>query len=277
MKNIHVLATDKPSRLWINNLLEGKLELSKEMLTGSNTAQHVYITSDEEIKEGDWFVTTCTNEIHKSDWIKFNFDNGKKIILTTDQDLIKDGVQAIPDEFLEWFVKNPSCEEVEVKKDFEFYRNESSGLLTHRILINKIIIPKEEPKQETFVNEKCFKCGRSQYSSRKPFCTDDFCNKDFYQKPKQETLEEVAIQKRNELGLKGTIDGFIAGYEAGYETAQQRYSEEELRQAIRKARDISDGKECFDAEDISGCTEVCTYGWKFNMSEDLIIEQFKKK
>lgn len=36
-------------------------------------------------------------------------------------------------------------------------------------------------------------------------------------------------------------------------------------------------KDCFDAEDISGCTEICTYDWKFNMSEDLIIEQFKKK
>ena len=40
----------------------------------------------------------------------------KKIILTTDQDLIKDGVQAIEDEFLEWFVKNPSCEKIEVEK-----------------------------------------------------------------------------------------------------------------------------------------------------------------
>jgi parallel beta-helix repeat protein len=40
-----------------------------------------------------------------------------KIILTTDTDLIKDGVQETPDEFLEWFVKNPSCEEVEVKKE----------------------------------------------------------------------------------------------------------------------------------------------------------------
>jgi flavorubredoxin len=37
-----------------------------------------------------------------------------KIILTTDGDLIKDGVQSIDDEFLEWFVENPSCEEVEV-------------------------------------------------------------------------------------------------------------------------------------------------------------------
>jgi hypothetical protein len=36
--------------------------------------------------------------------------NIKKIILTTDQDLIENGVQAIEDEFLEWFVKNPTCE-----------------------------------------------------------------------------------------------------------------------------------------------------------------------
>jgi hypothetical protein len=58
---------------------------------------------------------------------------------------------------------------------------------------------------------------------------------------------------------------------------ERMYSEEDMRLAIKKARDISDGKDCFDAEDISGCTEVCTYDWKFNMSEDLIIEQFKKK
>lgn len=50
----------------------------------------------------------------------------------------------------------------------------------------------EEHKQETFVNGKCFKCGRNRYSSRKPFCTDDFCNKDFYQKPEQETFEDAA-------------------------------------------------------------------------------------
>lgn len=39
----------------------------------------------------------------------------KKIILTTDQDLIKDGVQAIDDEFLEWFSsKNGNVNFVEV-------------------------------------------------------------------------------------------------------------------------------------------------------------------
>ena len=29
--------------------------------------------------------------------------------------MIQNGVQAIDDKFLEWFVKNPSCEEVEIK------------------------------------------------------------------------------------------------------------------------------------------------------------------
>jgi len=39
----------------------------------------------------------------------------KKIILTTDQDLIKDGVQSIDDEFLEWFCsKNGEVDFVKV-------------------------------------------------------------------------------------------------------------------------------------------------------------------
>jgi hypothetical protein len=72
----------------------------------------------------------------------------KKIILTTDQDLITDGVQAIDDEFLEWFVKNPSCEEVEVDRDEREVGNHLGGIATE-YGDYKIIIPQEEPKQET--------------------------------------------------------------------------------------------------------------------------------
>jgi hypothetical protein len=153
MKNIHVLPTDKPSRLWINNLLQGKLELSKEVLIGSNTAQHIYITSDEEIKEGDWYYDTTVNVIFKNDKIFLNGFGYKKIILTTNQDLIADGVQAIDDEFLEWFVKNPSCEYVEVKrkKHFELDKSKRINPLNGFYYSCKIIIPKEEePKQKTF-------------------------------------------------------------------------------------------------------------------------------
>ena len=164
MKNIHVLPTDKPSRLWVNNLLQGKLELSKEAMP-YNTSQNIYITSNKEIKEGDCSFyppfgvgrnividgELCFHIEAKNGKGSFTqrtyqtLDRNKKIILTTDQDLI--GIQPIDDEFLEWFVKNPSCEEVEVEIDlhdsqlgngYSFDRN-----------IYKIITPNEEPKQKT--------------------------------------------------------------------------------------------------------------------------------
>jgi len=121
---------------------------------------NIYITSDEEIKDGDWLIvndedvmqmkSSYDNDMSGEDiWVGDSLngyatykDNCKKIILTTDQDLIKDGVQAIDDEFLEWFVKNPSCEEVEVQCRYNFYAGKD---LTHY----KIIIPKQEPKKET--------------------------------------------------------------------------------------------------------------------------------
>jgi hypothetical protein len=113
MKNLHVLPTDKPSRLSILN--SGKLNLGAEIMSSSNSKpQHIYITSDEEIKEGDWCYNSINNNVYKKEIDKLSFAYEYKIILTTDQDLIKDSVQKINDEFLEWFVKNPSCEFVPI-------------------------------------------------------------------------------------------------------------------------------------------------------------------
>ena len=138
MKNIHILPTDKPSRLCIN---------------GKN-GQHIYITSDEEIKDGDYYLYLKDNSvrqfIYKHHLKLLRLDIQKKIILTTDQDLIKDGVQVIDDEFLEWFVKNPTCEEIEViplRKSSGYY--DEKEIWHWDFLAYKIIIPKEEPKQET--------------------------------------------------------------------------------------------------------------------------------
>ena len=143
MKNIHILPTDKPSRLFLNKinnklLLDSDTYSNLEKILPSSKYQNIYITSDEEIKEG-WSYDRMMKSIGKRDNVY-----SSKIILTTDQDLIKNGVQAIDDEFLEWFVKNPSCEEVEVKKARG--KENSWGYIP---IINKIIIPKEEPKQET--------------------------------------------------------------------------------------------------------------------------------
>jgi hypothetical protein len=121
MNNIHLISTDKPSRLIKNNLGYGIVsDAWKQFDIDLIQAQYqnIYITNDEEIKEGDWYFlesVTTKNMVLKANESKIS-TNCKKIILTTDQDLIKDGVQAIDDEFLEWFVKNPSCEEVDVLK-----------------------------------------------------------------------------------------------------------------------------------------------------------------
>ena len=151
MKNIHVLTTDKPSRL---HLIEDTLTITSEYENSVCDAEvNIYITSDEEIKEGDWYLNTeekngnmnpfygklykGNKSINKvsSDYIH----NLKKIILTTDEKLITEGVQPIDEEFLEWFVNNSSCEVVEVKP---LLSNNGRALFGY-----KIIIPKEEPKQ----------------------------------------------------------------------------------------------------------------------------------
>ena len=76
----------------------------------------------------------------KSAYLKIGYnilqgEHLKKIILTTDQDLIKDGVQAIDDEFLEWFVKNPNCEFVEVVKGFADVTSYGFNFLDYKIII----------------------------------------------------------------------------------------------------------------------------------------------
>jgi len=84
---------------------------------------------------------------HKDKWYLQSDTGYKEILLSTDDQLIKDGVQAIDDEFLEWFVKNPSCEVVEVKEITTIPALQLGSPNGH--LMYKIIIPKEEPKQKT--------------------------------------------------------------------------------------------------------------------------------
>ncbi len=57
MKNIHILPTNKPSRLiWYTT---GGYHLLKEPIfidAPLKPSRHIYITSGEEIKEGDWYI-----------------------------------------------------------------------------------------------------------------------------------------------------------------------------------------------------------------------------
>jgi hypothetical protein len=205
-----------------DNLLTGlTVEKSKDI-----HPQHTYITSDEEPKHLDYYITKIKDSNgeryivgQRLDTNDSDYSNCKKIILTTDPKLIADGVQAIDDEFLQWFVKNPSCEFVEVTNDLlikkdgitELMKNEYYQKfpeeLPYCVFINdyKIITPKEEPKQET-----------SEEAAERlyPTTIDSFTDNGF------------DLSERERLI-------FINGVKWQQEQDKNKYSEEDMMEAVR--------------------------------------------
>jgi len=203
---------------------------------------NIYITSNEEIKEGNWFYNilslkpepfkACENGdgyVNCSKYSHYRIDC-KKIILTTNQDLIKDGIQAIDDEFLEWFVKNPSCEFVKVEEYFDT----NNMIYGHNMKPYKIIIPKEEPKQEcTCENptdntcDYCEKENKIKILEEAKKRAKNYMSLKGALEPKQETLEEAAERyAKSFIEDDGTIEvDFIEG--AKWQ-AERMYSEEDM-------------------------------------------------
>jgi hypothetical protein len=248
MKNLFLLPTDKESKLYLGNL--GKPVTIQSASAQLKKPLHIYITNDEDIKKGDWGYHTLLKGgcVIQSKYDEPN-STMKKIILTTDQDLIKNGVQAIDDEFLEWFVKNPSCELVEVK---DLLSNSGNAFYGY-----KIIIPKEEPKQEN-----C--CTHIGQIKRYKDCVG--CDR----KPKQETLEEagiIATGMCEHLDAKEQaffIAGFIESAKWQQEQDKNKYSEEDMREAFRQGH-----KSARAMGSYNNITEQEDYNKWF--------EQFKKK
>ena len=240
MKNIHVLQTDKPTRLFTS---DSELILAGYPATTFKTGKNIYITSNEALPydssifdNGAFYHRDAVGDVHiiTKHTFKPNPHFCKRIILTTDGDLIKEGVQAIDDEFLEWFVQNPSCEEVEVE-DYNSY-----GVDNWKYLIT---IPKEEPKQH--------------YEDIHEDNVEKWRNK-------QETLEEVALKLYPRLindsynpledDNKESRDIWING--AKWQQ-NRSYSEEEALRIIQE------------------CKSYLSFGDEFNEIE--WFEQFKKK
>jgi len=286
MKNIHLITTSQPSRLLCNHTLksfcfqkeengmfvnDGKVSgasfwsIEKAKNNGFNP-QHIYITNDEVIKAGDYFWKPDCNMIFKAEYTPHK--GCEKVILTTDQDLIKDGVQAIDDEFLEWFVKNPSCESVEVDKNWNYPLDKSWEYKLR-------IIPREEhPKQI-----KCY-CGHTSYCDCSPL-----------EEPRKETtleeaseIEKIAMDKlKSKWGhlytfgypkrpfptnYENDLNNVKVGLYEGAKWQQERsYSEEEVEIIIQKLMmDVHCGDLCYGDNVID-----------FKLSPRQWFEQFKKK
>ena len=154
MKNLFLLPTEKPSRISLHTT--GLYNLACELYENSTnfSNRHIYITSNEEIKAGDYRLNIQRDYFKKSDKEGLDYYNKrndvfKKIILTTDQDLIADGIQAIDDTFLEWFVKNPNCESVEVGYGWIRLTETNNEGYWVSIPDNQFEMQQEEPNQET--------------------------------------------------------------------------------------------------------------------------------
>jgi hypothetical protein len=204
-KNIWLLPTNEPSRL--SDCHNNKLHLDDVRYL--RNYQNIYITSDEEIRRDDLCMDTITKWIFRATrQIKEKHNFYQKIILITDPKLIADGIQAIPDEFLEWFVKNPSCEWVEVNK---LCYGALSGYADAGY---KIIIPKES--KPTSMENKT---------------------------PMQELIEQLETIKNNNCKTISEViffDGILAVIEAGkYLEKEKQVIEDTYYQGFSdKANDI---------------------------------------
>lgn len=271
MKNVHLIATDKPSRL-IGNV-KGFCQTTENFTQNdldfiSAKFYNIYITDNSEIKKRDWIVIKNI-ELNRVSTIKCETENQvliansksdynikKKIILTTDQDLIADGIQSIDDEFLEWFCKNSSCEFVEVERleDGQYVDRFADGSVVEGIYENyKIIIQNEESKPHTFCETPNEKCTMN-------YCDENGCqnrNRELVE-PKEESniidqwlekndnseidkqVEEAAknhwkmqyIMALDESTKPYIIQDFIAGAKWQQEQDKNKYSEEEVKNLL---------------------------------------------
>jgi hypothetical protein len=164
---VHRLPT-KEKGAWIcKRKSDGYLEyVGKGYGNAQNSAWtdlHLYITTDEEIKEGDWIyadggtwngtITQCKESLLTECW--------RKIIASTDLKLIADGVAEIKQSFIEEYCKAGGIDEVLV----EYVLNPTRHThLKPRTINNTIIIhPVEEnkfEKQKTYILRRLEHCNK---------------------------------------------------------------------------------------------------------------------
>jgi hypothetical protein len=232
MKNLHLIPTNKLSKLLVRNDKPLVLMLKEHSPFANNethTYKHIYITSDKEIKEGvdQWYLDKFLNKPRNSGGAQYS-ERQDVIILTTDEDLIKDGVQAINDEFLEWFVKNPSCEFVKVENQYRVksgtIQEHVDGIAGYEYYEYKIIIPQEEKctcEVGSPYNNLCCKIHGSTPREEDEHYLDSYgCTKNEFELSlnfkKEETKQEWKPKEGEEVWIK-VFSNWSSGKYIGYD------------------------------------------------------------
>jgi len=226
MKNLFLLKTDKPSRLYKNLLTDKLFILENSFMDVSECNreyQNINITSDnEDINENDYVITKDGRLFQVSYLLSKKIENASKVVLTTEKDLIKDGVQSIPDEFLEWFVKNPNCEQVrvaDVRYDISTLTNDVKKYPNLDVPDYKVIIPIEEPN---IIDNWLEKNGNQEIAKQVEIEAEELS--------KQEIIEEVAEKLKSKELFNESNDRArkILSEIKSLPTQERMYSEEEV-------------------------------------------------
>ena len=211
MKNIFLKETDQETNLYKSDvgLFYTKDSYAWHWQSG-RVNQFIYITNDEKIEDGNWVFQECLNMPHRliktdAENVKVlnNLNKCKKIILTTDQDLIKDGVQQVSSSFLSFYAENqPDYVEIfETKVYNEALQDYAGSLYSYKF-------PRKEIKtEENVIDQWLEKSGNSEIM-------------------KQVEREAELYQTINKI-----IDGgknLPKGFEVALEVAEKLYTEEDL-------------------------------------------------
>lgn len=205
-----ILSTEKASNIWLT--YENKLSIHPSYTTLAG-GQHLYITSNEEIKEGDWYIWLNNKAICQADamimTINNHMKNGhiEKIIATTDTLVFKDDYrnQSTPD-----FLPKPT--EGFIKKFVEKY---NKGEIITDILVEYEYEDHAIWSKNQYDTYDCHNCNRENFEK------EDGCNclYTFYLKisPQNEiTIHPIKQNWTREEVVKLCRDAFIAGQEYEY-------------------------------------------------------------
>lgn len=261
MKNIHILPTKEKSKLYKVNKNLFFEEYSDKSVNSGN--QHIYITSKEEItgfENNIWVIKGDRIFLWQNTMALVSNNKPKKIILTTDQNLIENGIQAIDDEFLQWFAKNPSREEVEIKHIIKEYVDDQDAY-GYDVNYYKITIPLRVGSEVSCTTQDKETSSQKNTLLMQYPLTPDKCFKQ--ETDENLTAEQIAWKwldvEENGNSIEDTTS-FEKGVEIGAKwQAERMYSEEEVKEIVSKL------------------TKDCYYMQKPNQDVSKWFEKFKKK
>jgi hypothetical protein len=261
MKNIYILMTDKPT--WFHkSILTGVLRKSSSCIDDMRQAYgvNIHITSDEKFVKDEYItdgmeviratpkLVDAQGLVNRRDW--------KKIILSTDEVLIKDGVQKIGEGFLNWFVKNPSCERIEFTPYLKDIIDPATNIKYPSVQFGhfdetkmifryhyELIVPNEESKQET-LEETIDKASLLEFPIKEWYRSDDYnreeitAARDGFKRgakwmKEQYTIEEQHIGHSINDSDKEYIKGFNEGSKWQQEQDKNKFSEKEVLDLIQ--------------------------------------------